>query len=1264
MAESSSSLGSVSAAEEGEERSTPNRYSVGLLLNVVLIRFGKRLRKLKARWDKKPPKDEHEQRCELIRWLAETREQLVRVLVLYRWAKQAHQEKEIESFGADVEDEHRAMIDFAFRCLLQSVLPNVQTTQTVRFDIDTALETQVGGASGYSQLLPRFVTREFSPPVPTLSDQQRALRQLDERLRARVFEARLALLSAGYGNAELYGLGNGRACLRVRNEFVVTLTIMLDQKHEPWGVLRVQIMVRSGKDPIEGVMSSQQLHWLANSLDNRFRQPKWYVVSSTQSSSSRNTQVSDDNDNDSGSGSSGETARDMSTSNELVFVQDEAGENSPILQIYSMMHGFCLSLALDKLTRQAQSLAATSWQNVVQVVDDVPVNKHLSLVYWTKCVAAAVPSFASGPKTARYQRFPREHSVDVFIDSDNCLSVAHSPAPLVDPITGQTCSFVLPLNELDLEPLLEQAIQLNAYSKLEALRVFASSITEPQLLRLRPDAVHPDCLRLPLFPPDMDIALQVTIDKSTGFYVVELCTPYAPFVPRPTSLSRRLNTSFSQLESIFAELRFSSTVDRLVRLLAECGYQAFAERLPSPHFAYAAPEAAATAAATSAHSERFLQIFARSTVNFHCFVNIEVEDVNVRCLSFIRASKPLPNPDPTVAAAATVPATVQAPSTTYEYDTVPLSADMTVREALTFCHDVLHKIMYLTTQVRLNTSLKEFKQLHPTAVEIEESPSFQSLKVSKVVLSNLQLDLTFTASADTWTVEAVEPAPRTTTVPFSGYMPTSSLERHARRSPLLTFNPAEGRWCIVFSSPVSPDSFRELWAFFTGLNNLLPLVGQWDRLVAAKSVLTTQFRPVWTSCSLTFIAIDQPTCRVTITAFPGHDSYEPKQTLSFFPQHPLHIQLENFFCRQNIAELLSAVHASLLPASAIADYFSRHLLSPPGQASLIPQGIRCIRLVLLGGYSFDFRFISHARLAIIDRTPMHDFSDFCTAHLLPLWSPAEDLGIRINRHDNSICFVMPTEFLDSVLERLYRFVGLSSFAASFKAPKIAAIIQATLGEISPSAIHVNSATQITTIRPLEASSAHYELSVIAGTQLKLSAKKPEQVFVNSEPHQLFDMLGAKPKPAQQAQGGETLSPDGIQILGEFCDRCITVHPFSPFHLAALLSLLLLPVPLLTRLLPVIKESAQPTPRFHLILSHPSGDPFLQMERETDSGKRRLTFSIQTSDETCQTKYVYSQSTDRFLLGQPPTSLDPATDLVLTILNERSSAASSSSRTSR
>jgi Mediator complex subunit MED14 len=495
------------------------------LMHTVLERTEK---KLQSAMKRLPRKKDNDRRLILLRWLAETREQLIRLLVLLRWAEKPCT-VEGDCSEAMVQRQHEILKQAASH--LRFVQERLQAARVIRYDVATAADVL---ASGTFKLLPDSMRRNFVESAPSSADERRrALLAVDERLRARLvhmprFDDATSLLMRG----------TARASLRVDNEFDVLLTLQTHVDAEPWAVCGVRVFVRDA------------------------------TAAPLAANDDGDGDDEDDDDDDESASPCLHLAQLERLRAFLHFkVNAMAAEVAAheyhalaLTKIYEIMRSMCVSLAIDRLRHQAKVLQARSWRGAIDVLERNQV-RAFEVAYWcgrdsalveqssSELATAAAASSSSSSSSAASATSsllssgaPPPRLVVKVLQETQRVGVHHRP-PIVDASTGRVAVFAVDMRALDVEKLLLRAIELHARSALVVLRRSvvtsdSTSTTTAQLLSSRAAQRPVAVCRHQLV---VDSCFAVSVSVRAGHFVVGAHPPSGADAHFFDSMSALLN---------------------------------------------------------------------------------------------------------------------------------------------------------------------------------------------------------------------------------------------------------------------------------------------------------------------------------------------------------------------------------------------------------------------------------------------------------------------------------------------------------------------------------------------------------------------------------------------------------------------------------------------------------------------------------------------------------------------------------------------------
>eukprot|EP01135_Chromosphaera_perkinsii_P012149 Nk52_evm13s2596 gene=Nk52_evmTU13s2596 len=312
-----------------------------------------------------PRKSDSERKLAILHFVHTTRQKLMRLLVLVKWAKNAHEIQKSSIIASFLEEQSNLFRSAADALYFLHV--RLAFARAPAYNIPTAIDVLTTGK--YSRL-PTAI--QSVVPQPGLSDEERddVFAYLNTCIRVRLLNTRIP------DSATQVHVEAGRCVLTVRNHFEITLTAVSSKPNEPWRVLKVAIMVR---DPTKAEGGSSK----GEARENKSGSETGKAVVGAGSTGGTNLKSQRGEDVDEYA-----TVSESQLENLRTMLQHRADcpaiENH-VCDMFTVCHHFCNALIINVLSQQAAVLSGGKWSNSVSC--SMELGSSLTLTYWHKYFA-------------------------------------------------------------------------------------------------------------------------------------------------------------------------------------------------------------------------------------------------------------------------------------------------------------------------------------------------------------------------------------------------------------------------------------------------------------------------------------------------------------------------------------------------------------------------------------------------------------------------------------------------------------------------------------------------------------------------------------------------------------------------------------------------------------------------------------------------------------------------------------------------------------
>ncbi|KAJ1255868.1 hypothetical protein BS78_K146700 [Paspalum vaginatum] len=289
----------------------------------------------------------------------------------------------------------------------------LQDARAPMFDVPSAIEVMLTG--GY-QRLPKCIEDIGSQNKLSLDEEKRALQKLDASVRYKV------LVTSRPKEVSNVSVNDGIAVFRVDGEFKVLLTLGYRGHVDLWRVLHMELLVGEKKGPIK--LDESRRFALGDDIERRM-----------------------------------------------------AASENPFTVLYSILHEFCISLAMDTIIRQANVLRQGRWKNAIrsELISDSAAgqtgNAQMQLVQDGEFDSSGfkIPGLrvnywldATRTNTTEPDSYP---FITIEAGQDMQIKCQHNSFVL-DPFTDKEANLYLDLSCIDVERLILRAIACNRHTHL------------------------------------------------------------------------------------------------------------------------------------------------------------------------------------------------------------------------------------------------------------------------------------------------------------------------------------------------------------------------------------------------------------------------------------------------------------------------------------------------------------------------------------------------------------------------------------------------------------------------------------------------------------------------------------------------------------------------------------------------------------------------------------------------------------------------------
>lgn len=439
--------------------------------------------------DRLPRKPDMEKKIEIVQFANRTRQTFIRLLALVKWAGSASKVEKCANIVTFLDEQSSLFTDTA-DVLAKMARETLVQARLPCFQIPAAVEVLTLGT--YSRL-PTCIREKIVPPDPISPAEKRStLLRLNQIIQQRLVTSVLPVCMRKNLLIE-----NGRVTFQVDSEFELSLTVMGDGATTPWKVLALDILV-TDRDTGDGKD-------LVHPLQVNFLQE---------------------------------------------LIQSRLLENSrPLLDVYNVLHSFCLSLQLEVLNAQTVRLIRDRLSDFLWIDEYVPGHR-LTVSYWKEL---GVRSPSSGMKMTL--------EIDL-TDTSKPLQITHVPD--LGEEAAASADESVRSDHLSFERLFIHTTHERAKQMLTKLR--------QELIDMKVGETHlsgcPSILEVCLLDPCMTSEkLLISTDTLTGAFLAHVPQfEDCPLIPRFVKVvidAKRLRDWFDELRVWIMKQRCRKTVEFL-----------------------------------------------------------------------------------------------------------------------------------------------------------------------------------------------------------------------------------------------------------------------------------------------------------------------------------------------------------------------------------------------------------------------------------------------------------------------------------------------------------------------------------------------------------------------------------------------------------------------------------------------------------------------------------------------------------------------------
>eukprot|EP00026_Physarum_polycephalum_P000776 Phypoly_transcript_00777.p1 GENE.Phypoly_transcript_00777~~Phypoly_transcript_00777.p1 ORF type:complete len:1315 (+),score=237.69 Phypoly_transcript_00777:105-4049(+) len=661
-------------------------------------------------------KSDEQRKKTLVKYLEGSRERFIRLLVLVKWA---HYLPNLTNAANIINFLNQQ--DFFLRDAADSLChlhTRLYTARAPGYDIPTAIDVLT---TGTYQRLPTVI-HQTAKKAP-LSDQEVAstIQRLDDLLCFRL------LSSSVPKQFTSVTVANGRVILTVSDEYTVHLTVNGEEMSDPWQVLSLHLLLRPHSHKEKGtgtdvIMADKEEDGVLPAVHIR--------------------RVID------------------------VLTLRMAESGNPLVEMHTIVHHLVVTLMMDILRTQAQSLKILAPTPPVPAGQVGAVPPPLVVNYWTDNATRPSLKIRIDPATTN-------------------LVIEHHPV-IVDPLTGTEPQFKLVPTAISIENLLMQATRHHARSRIFAL---AQRMVAHPMLAHCVDTKDRDYVSVTLFG---GWRLVIGVDYTSGRFIARDSSLPADLI---SNLEDSFNAEPTSIPDSASQLRIRAAVCYIERITHAIPLEAFRTL---PIYSQNIPTSSSSSSTSTSTINTLYLRYPTIEANVHYHLCITVAPNLVPTFALVRVNTTIPtqstnnntliastgesNPQQSVYP---IQMTVKQPITEKTYDkavggAISIGAQrraylMIVSElsALSFPHQIFMKKKPGTTkdnsysEVGIQVSLPEPLPFPPVLLpSLPRTPPFTSFSLTPIYFPQ---DHPFLPSPSHmgWQISAKETNPRTSTT--TGY---------------------------------------------------------------------------------------------------------------------------------------------------------------------------------------------------------------------------------------------------------------------------------------------------------------------------------------------------------------------------------------------------------------------------------------------------------------------------------------------------------------
>uniref|UniRef100_A0A5S6R235 Mediator of RNA polymerase II transcription subunit 14 n=1 Tax=Trichuris muris TaxID=70415 RepID=A0A5S6R235_TRIMR len=445
-----------------------------------------------------PKKSDLERKTSIAQFANGTRQLFIRVLAILKWARCGAKVDMCTGIQCFLDQQASMFVDTADRLfqLCNSVLLNARLPA---FQVPIAVDVLTLGT--YPRLSKAIEQRFVPPEKITPSELQSVTRRLNQIVKRRII-SQLAVLPKRMRSFEV---SDGMVTFRVAGEFEATLTLLGQLPVTPWTLLNFRILVADPRvtDGAE-LLNAYQVAFLHQYLQGKLNIAK-----------------------------------------------------EPLVELYNLLHSFCLSIQLDLLFCQTHRLLG-EYMSSSLAVEEYVKSERLVVTYWREDQARPRREF-----TRVQDALPKASSsykMIIYVDQDNPqrgLQVLHMPKSdlLLPSLDGRS--------RLSFEDLLSDTVLVRIGYRLRHLRELIEDVSD---CRCNIQGRFPK-LRIALLDDcDSSEIVYTSINLFSGRFVVKLAA--IGDSPDRRAFEDLINKgNWDELRNTLVKLRVNLVVSRCVRTM-------------------------------------------------------------------------------------------------------------------------------------------------------------------------------------------------------------------------------------------------------------------------------------------------------------------------------------------------------------------------------------------------------------------------------------------------------------------------------------------------------------------------------------------------------------------------------------------------------------------------------------------------------------------------------------------------------------------------